>query len=66
VLWLTPTTWVWQASAVAVFRVFDIVKPWPIRQADARFKSGFGVMFDDVLAAGYTLLLLALVERVWT
>ncbi|MBX9726960.1 MAG: phosphatidylglycerophosphatase A [Rickettsiales bacterium] len=33
------------------FRLFDIVKPWPISWADRRMKSGFGVMFDDVLAA---------------
>lgn len=33
------------------FRLFDIVKPWPISWADRRLKGGFGVMFDDVLAA---------------
>jgi len=50
---------VWQAIAVALFRLFDILKPPPIRQMDSRFKNGFGVMFDDLLAAGYTLLVLA-------
>ena len=34
----------------ALFRLFDILKPWPIRVADARIKGGFGVMVDDVLA----------------
>jgi len=33
-----------------LFRLFDIVKPWPISLADRRLKGGFGVMFDDVLA----------------
>lgn len=33
------------------FRVFDILKPWPISWADRRMKGGFGVMFDDLLAA---------------
>ena len=33
------------------FRLFDIAKPWPISWADRRMKGGFGVMFDDVLAA---------------
>ncbi len=42
-----------------LFRLFDIVKPPPIRQADARVRGGLGVMFDDLLAAGYTLLVLA-------
>jgi len=38
---------------------FDIVKPPPVRWADRSFKGGFGVMFDDLVAAGYTLLALA-------
>ncbi|HEX5126401.1 MAG TPA: phosphatidylglycerophosphatase A [Rhodocyclaceae bacterium] len=63
VLWLTPATWLWQLTAVIVFRIFDIVKPWPIRQADKRFKNGFGVMFDDILAAGYTLLIIVIMQR---
>jgi phosphatidylglycerophosphatase A len=63
VLWLIPQTLAWQLAGVLVFRFFDILKPWPIRQADARFKSGFGVMFDDLLAAGYSLLVLAVAIR---
>ena len=34
-----------------LFRLFDIVKPWPISWADRHVKGGFGVMFDDILAA---------------
>lgn len=34
-----------------LFRFFDIFKPWPIGLADRRVKGGFGVMFDDLLAA---------------
>ncbi|MER2552148.1 MAG: phosphatidylglycerophosphatase A [Thauera sp.] len=60
VLLFTPSGLLWQAVAVAVFRFFDIVKPPPIRWADRSFKGGFGVMFDDIVAAGYTLLVLAL------
>lgn len=63
VLWLSPPGLAWQALAVGLFRFFDILKPWPIRQADARFKNGFGVMFDDLLAAGYTLLAMFLTIR---
>ncbi len=59
VLFFTPPSFVWQAIAVALFRLFDILKPPPIRQADSRFKNGFGVMLDDLLAAAYTLLALA-------
>ena len=51
------------AVAFVVFRLFDIVKPPPIRQLDTALKNGFGVMVDDLVAAGYTLLVLALVKR---
>jgi phosphatidylglycerophosphatase A len=52
------------ALAFLLFRVFDIVKPPPIRQLDAAMKNGAGVMLDDLLAAGYTLLVLAIAHRV--
>ena len=64
VLCFTPPALVWQAVAVALFRLFDIIKPPPVRQADAHFKNGFGVMFDDLLAAGYALLALAVLIRI--
>ena len=62
VLVFTPAGWVWQFAAFALFRFFDIVKPPPIRYFDRTLKNGFGVMFDDLLAAGYTLLALALAK----
>ncbi len=55
VLVFTPPGWLWIAVAFALFRVFDILKPWPIRSADARLENGFGVMFDDLLAAIYAI-----------
>ncbi len=63
VLWLTPPTLAWQALAVALFRVFDIVKPPPIRWVDERTRGGFGVMLDDLLAAAYALFVLAACVR---
>ncbi len=59
VLLFAPKTLLWQAAAVALFRFFDIVKPPPVRWADRSFKGGFGVMLDDLFAAGYTVLALA-------
>ena len=64
VLALTPDDWRWQAAAFLLFRLFDVVKPPPIRQLELRLRGGFGVMFDDILAAGYTLLALAIAKRV--
>jgi phosphatidylglycerophosphatase A len=62
VLIFTPDGVIWQIAAFALFRFFDIVKPQPIRHFDRTLKNGFGVMFDDLLAAGYTLLALALAK----
>ena len=63
VLAIAPQTPAWQAAAFFLFRLFDVLKPPPIRQLERRMKGGFGVMFDDLLAAGYTLLVLALAKR---
>lgn len=41
------------AVGFALFRFFDVVKPWPVSWADRRVAGGLGVMLDDVLAAGY-------------
>jgi phosphatidylglycerophosphatase A len=63
VLLLTPDTLAWQGAAFALFRLFDIVKPQPIRYLDANLAGGFGVMFDDVVAAFYALLTLAVAKQ---
>ncbi len=60
VLLMTPATFFWQAAAFVLFRLFDITKPQPARYFDDHVKNGFGVMADDLVAAGYTLLCLAL------
>ena len=53
-----PPGWLWIIAGFALFRLFDIVKPWPIRQADQHIGGGFGIMFDDLLAAIYAWLAL--------
>jgi phosphatidylglycerophosphatase A len=45
-----------QVFAFVLFRLFDIWKPFPIRQLERRVPGGLGVMVDDVLAAGYAFL----------
>lgn len=64
VLFFTPADRLWQAFAFLFFRLFDIFKPQPIRHFDRTLHGGFGVMFDDILAAGYTVLLLAVAKTV--
>jgi phosphatidylglycerophosphatase A len=60
-----PNHWAWFLAAFALFRFFDIVKPWPISALETRFDGGFGIMVDDVLAGVYTAILLAGLEAVF-
>lgn len=53
-----PGGWAWALSGFLVFRLFDIWKPWPIRQLDHGVPGGFGIMLDDILAAAWGALLL--------
>ena len=55
VLEFTPLSWKWWLAAFVLFRIYDMWKPFPIRRCDLHIKGGFGVMFDDLLAAIYTL-----------
>ena len=57
---VTPETFVGQLWAFVLFRFFDMVKPPPIRYFDRRVKGGFGIMIDDLVAAFFTLLVIAL------
>ena len=43
-------------AAFILFRVFDIIKPWPVSWADKKIKGGFGIMLDDILAALYAII----------
>ena len=65
VLLMTPAGFLWQLAAFIWFRFFDIVKPQPARWIDGHMKTGFGVMLDDLIAAGYALLVLALFKVIF-
>jgi phosphatidylglycerophosphatase A len=65
VLWILPAGFVWQLVGFGLFRFFDAVKPPPVSWADRHFKGGFGVMFDDLIAALMTLLTCALLVAPW-
>jgi phosphatidylglycerophosphatase A len=49
-------------AGFVLFRFFDIVKPWPIKLIDRRLHGGFGIMFDDVLAGIFALVLMQLMH----
>lgn len=49
-MFLAPAGWMWIVIGFVLFRIFDILKPWPIRWLDRHVGGGFGIMIDDVLA----------------
>ncbi len=59
-LLVAPPTILGYALGFVLFRVFDILKPWPIRDLDHRLGGGLGIMLDDLAAALYALVLLGL------
>ena len=50
-MFMAPAGWMWMALGFVLFRLFDIWKPFPIRQIERRIQGGFGNMLDDALAA---------------
>ena len=58
-LLVAPVSWQGFVAAFVLFRVMDIVKPWPIRDLDHRIHGGVGIMLDDLVAALYAVVLLA-------
>ncbi len=61
----TPTEWIWLLLGFALFRFFDILKPWPIAWLDKNVRGGFGIMLDDLVAGLFALALLQLARWVW-
>ncbi|WP_245570629.1 phosphatidylglycerophosphatase A family protein [Arenimonas composti] len=57
---LLPAGWPWVVAAFALFRLFDIWKPWPVSWADSKLHGGFGAMLDDAFAGLWALALLQL------
>jgi len=61
-LWIAliavPWHWAWILAAFVAFRLFDILKPPPVRQLDRHLGGGLGVMLDDVAAGLYALLVI--------
>lgn len=60
-----PFAWQWILLGFVLFRLFDIVKPWPIGRVDSRMTGGLGIMFDDLLAGLYALACLQIAIRIF-
>jgi len=57
-MFYAPAGWVWLVAGFFLFRLFDIWKPFPVRQMERRYQKGFGIMVDDVVAGIYAGLVL--------
>ncbi len=62
-MFLVPAGWGWVLAGFALFRLFDIWKPWPIRWIDRKVGGGLGVMLDDVAAGIVCCLILHAILR---
>lgn len=51
-----PAGWLWIIIGFALFRLFDIWKPWPISLLDKKVDGGLGIMIDDIVAGVYALI----------
>lgn len=63
VLAIAPLEWGWFVAGFALFRLFDILKPWPVNVMDRTIKGGIGVMLDDLGAAVYAMIALYSLEQ---
>jgi phosphatidylglycerophosphatase A len=66
-LWITlfmvPPEWYWILLGFVLFRIFDILKPFPIKWLDKQVKGGFGIMIDDVIAGLFAWVILIIIVR---
>lgn len=49
-MFMAPPGWLWVFVGFGLFRLFDVLKPWPVKWADSQVKGGLGIMLDDVIA----------------
>ena len=57
-MFMVPKSWMWILIGFFLFRIFDILKPWPISLADKKVHGGFGIMLDDVIAGVFALIII--------
>jgi phosphatidylglycerophosphatase A len=62
---LAPAGVLWIVIGFVLFRLFDIIKPWPIKWADQKVSGGLGVMLDDVIAGIFAAIVLQCIAFFW-
>jgi len=63
-MYMMPADWRWIIAGFAIYRGFDIWKPFPIHAAEEQLGLGSGIMTDDVIAGLYTLAILQLARLI--
>lgn len=63
-MWMTLmaiplVNWQWVLIAFVLFRIFDMLKPWPIGWFDRQVGGGLGIMLDDIIAAIFAIVIIA-------
>lgn len=58
-----PFGWAWVLTGFVLFRIFDVIKPWPIRFFDENVKGGFGIVLDDVIAGLFGMIVIQIFAR---
>lgn len=62
---LAPAGILWIVYGFVLFRIFDILKPWPIKWADQKVSGGLGVMLDDIIAGVMAAAILQITAYFW-
>lgn len=62
---VVPLKLQWLILSFLLFRIFDILKPWPISWLDSRVDGGLGIMLDDLVAGVFTAVVMLAAVR-WT
>lgn len=60
-MFMVPVSWQSVLVGFVLFRLFDVFKPWPISFVDKNMSGGFGIMFDDILAGVFALVIMQLI-----
>jgi len=57
-----PFGWGWILLGFTLFRIFDILKPWPINIIDQKIHGGFGMVFDDIVAGLFAMIIIQIIH----
>lgn len=67
--WITmiaaPPGWYWMLIGFIAFRIFDILKPWPISWLDRKVDGGLGIMIDDIIAGVFAFVVVQIAAVYW-